>query len=157
MPHREEIQRLYNAYESIDHQDLPTRLNTLDQILSLDPKFPHALREKAMILSRMNQKSQAKDLMKEYLKHVNPSFTAGAYFFIAEICHEEKHLQDALQYCNEALHIQKDFEPALELRAEVYEKLGEHKKSEQDLLLLKKLRDEEAAKWADPNHYYHYK
>ncbi|XDD41616.1 tetratricopeptide repeat protein [Leptospira sp. WS60.C2] len=96
-------------------------------------------------------------LFREYLSMVDPSFTHGVWYTMAEILFEKKEYEEALSHCNRALELMKEFIPALELRAKIQKELGNHTAVKEDQNKIDKLNAEEESKWDDPNHYYHYK
>ncbi|MCZ8158190.1 MAG: hypothetical protein O9264_18875 [Leptospira sp.] len=148
---------LLNELKSLDQNDFKNRMSIIEKILERDPNHLITIREKAELLSKMDRKEEAIECMKLYLKLVQPGFTHSSYHFIAEICFQMKHLQEALNNCNTALDISPNFIPSLNLRSKVFELLGEYSKADEDLKLIATLEAEEKLKHKDPNHYYRYK
>ncbi|PJE01036.1 MAG: hypothetical protein CK427_12245 [Leptospira sp.] len=117
----------------------------------------HELRDKAEELRRDLDLDAAIETMNEFLDNVHPSFTQAQRFFLAEILFEQNKLSEALDQCNLAIQVMKDFIPALELRSKIYQLTNHFQLSEQDKKTIDQIKAAEQAKWDDPDHYYHYK
>jgi tetratricopeptide (TPR) repeat protein len=125
--------------------------------VEVDGKKALAVLDKARERKSNGDLEKAISLFKEYLSMVDPSFTHGVWFSMAEILFETKQLQVALEHCDKALSMMKDFIPALELRIKIQKELGNPKAAEKDQTFIDELNKIEQSKWDDPNHYYHYK
>lgn len=125
--------------------------------MEVDGKKALAVLDKAEEAKTNGDFDIAISLYKEYLSMVDPSFTHGVWFSMAEILFETKQLQVALIHCDKALTMMKDFIPALELRIKIQKELGNRKAAEKDQTFIDELNKIEQSKWDDPNHYYHYK
>lgn len=123
----------------------------------MDGKEIINIRDQAELARKEGRNEEAVSLMKEYLSLVHPSFTQQAWFFIAEILFEKNQIKEALDHCDEALRIMKDFIPALELRIKIYKSIGKDSEAKIDQTTIDELNAKEKAKWDDPDHYYHYK
>ncbi|MCW7509395.1 hypothetical protein ND816_16265 [Leptospira levettii] len=125
--------------------------------MEVDGKKALAVLDKAEVAKTNGDFDIAISLYKEYLSMVDPSFTHGIWFSMAEILFETKQLQVSLTHCDKALTMMKDFIPALELRIKIQKELGNRKAAEKDKTFIVELNKIEQSKWDDPNHYYHYK
>lgn len=123
----------------------------------MEPKFLFQLQDQAKEAKAAGNLDLAYEKMSEYLQNVDPSFTHGNHLFLAEIDFQLERFENAIKHCDEAINIMSDFIPALEFRSKLYQSIGDIQSSNQDKRKIKKIEDEEKAKWDDPNHYYHYK
>ncbi|TGL45938.1 tetratricopeptide repeat protein [Leptospira perdikensis] len=123
----------------------------------MDSKEIIKIREQAELARKEGRNEKAMSLMKEYLSLVHPSFTHYCWFFIAEILLEKNKITEALEHCDEALRIMKDFIPGLELRIKIHKSMGNFPEAKKDQTTIDDIQAREKKKWDDPNHYYHYK
>ncbi|TGK52021.1 tetratricopeptide repeat protein [Leptospira kanakyensis] len=115
------------------------------------------IRNLAEIAKSEGRNTEAIALMKEYLSLVHPSFTHYSWYFIADLYFQEGKIEEAMEHCNEALRLNNDYIPGLELRITLFKKLDRWEEAIKDKEKIEKLNAIEKSKWDDPNHYYHYK
>ncbi|MCW7482242.1 tetratricopeptide repeat protein [Leptospira kanakyensis] len=125
--------------------------------MKVDGQKALTILDKAREEKKKSSNERALSLFQEYLSMVDPSFTHGVWFSMAEIYFETNRLPNALTHCEKALEIMKEFTPALELKVKIHKRLGNENLALQDKQKLDELERIEKAKWDDPNHYYHYK